>query len=194
MRALRVLGLNCVARANQTAAADDCHYACLPQQLAVGRPTEACLEQTGAKPFELRTGIAQAGDLYDRNGADLEQRALRERQEIQPTRENVLTHVAGMDVEPSSVELVMQFGVNEVDLTEIRLVRVLRDAREVLDGSASMRVTFDAETFDQANFWFGLLDEVVAAGAADREDGCGHGRSANGSNATMMSCRRSGRS
>ena len=50
-----------------------------------------------------------------------------------------------------------QFGVNDVDLTEIRLVRILRDAREALDGSTSMLGAFDAEPFDQADFRTGLL-------------------------------------
>jgi hypothetical protein len=49
-----------------------------------------------------------------------------------------------------------QFHVNDVDLTEFRLVRILRDASEVRDNSTSMRGAFDAEPFDQAHFpvWF----------------------------------------
>jgi hypothetical protein len=39
-----------------------------------------------------------------------------------------------------------------------------------------------------------LLVEPVAAVAADRDDECIHGRSASGSNAAMMSCRRRGMS
>jgi hypothetical protein len=87
-----------------------------------------------------------------------------------------------------------QFGANDVDLTEFGLVRILRDAREVLDGSTSMPGVFDAEPFDQADFRSGLIAKVLAAGTADRDDVCGHGQSANGSNATMISCRRSGKS
>jgi hypothetical protein len=117
---------------------------------------------------------------------------LRKRQQIDSAREDVFAYVARVDVEAGPVEFVVQLGVDKVDLTEIGLVRVLRDAGEMLNGDARMRVAFNAESFKQTDLELRLLAEPVAAIAADGDNGRGQGALTTGSNATAMSGRRNG--
>src|SRR3546814_19715743 len=59
--------------------------------------------------------------------------------------QDVLADLARPDVEPLRLQLVEQFGVDQVDLPEVRLGRIARDARAVLHRLAEMRVAGDNE-------------------------------------------------
>ena len=68
---------------------------------------------------------------------------------------------AGRDVEPVGAQLVVQLGVDEVDLAQVRLRRVARDARAVLDGLAGVRVAGDAEPGDERDRVHDRLADAV---------------------------------
>src|SRR3546814_8316106 len=84
--------------------------------------------------------------------------------------QDVLADLARPDVEPLRLQLVEQFGVDQVDLPEVRLGRVARDARAVLHRLAEMRVAGDTEAGDEADLGLIGLAERVRGAAADRDD------------------------
>ena len=64
----------------------------------------------------------------------------------------------------------MKLRMDDVHLPQVRLVRVDRDARAVLHGDARMRVTFDAESRDQADRLLIRFGHAVCRAATHRHD------------------------
>jgi len=62
---------------------------------------------------------------------------------------DVLAHVACADFETLRGEFIEQFGVNEMDLPQIRLGRIPRDTRTVFHRRTGMGFILDAKPFDQ---------------------------------------------
>jgi hypothetical protein len=77
-------------------------------------------------------------------------------------RRPVLAQIAWPNRETRRLQLVEQFGVQQVHLAKIRLRRIARHAGPVLHGPAHMRVTLDAQALDQHDRVFGQLAEAVA--------------------------------
>ena len=74
------------------------------------------------------------------------------------------------DREARGAQLVVQFGVDEVHLAEIRLDRVTRDPRAVLHRHAQVRVALDAEPDAAAGSRRGSVCHRVRGAAADCGD------------------------
>ncbi|MFN8536830.1 MAG: hypothetical protein U0232_05070 [Thermomicrobiales bacterium] len=74
----------------------------------------------------MGAGVAEAGDLDHRRVAQMEFCAGRQAEQIDAARGDVLAHLAGGQVEPARAQLVVQLGVDEVDLAQVRLVGVAR--------------------------------------------------------------------
>jgi hypothetical protein len=66
----------------------------------------------------------------------------------------------------------VELRVDQVDLTQVGLRGVRRDPRAVLDGDAEMRVSLDAEAFEEADAGHGRLAEGVLAVTADGGHHC----------------------
>ncbi len=64
----------------------------------------------------------------------------------------------------------MQFLVDQVDLAQVRLGRVLPHPRAVLHGDAVVGVALDAEAFQEADGGTHLLAERVGGAEAHRDD------------------------
>ena len=67
-------------------------------------------------------------------------------------------------------QLVEQLSVDQMDLTQVQLRRILADTRAMLDGLAHMRVAIDPEPREKANAERWCLAEVVATAKADGND------------------------
>ena len=94
-------------------------------------------------------------------------------EEIDATCSHVLAEIARFDREPSRTKLVVQLGVDEVHLPQVRLQRVPRHARPVPDGDALMRVSLHAQPRDETDTGLRRLAEGVAATPCDGDDECG---------------------
>jgi hypothetical protein len=68
------------------------------------------------------------------------------------------------------LELVVQLGVDQMDLPEVGLGRVAAYAREVLDCDPCVRVALDTQALDQADPLGGGLAESMPGGDADAHD------------------------
>jgi hypothetical protein len=78
--------------------------------------------------------------------------------------------LAGHDSETFRAQLVMQFGVDEVHLAQVRLCGVDGDARTMLHGDAGVSVTLDAEPVNEDCLASAGLAESMLAVAAHRDD------------------------
>ena len=81
----------------------------------------------------------------------------------------------GSTVKPLFRQFGEQLGVQQVNLAQVRLGRILRDSGTVLDGDAAVRIALDAQAFEQANGRLRSLAEAVLRMRADDDDSGGHG-------------------
>jgi hypothetical protein len=67
-------------------------------------------------------------------------------------------------------KLVVELGMDQVYLAEVRLLRIVAHPRKVLDRDAGVRVVGDSDPRDQPDAVAVLLAGAVAGAAADRDD------------------------
>jgi hypothetical protein len=96
--------------------------------------------QAGPEPVELAAGIAKAGHLDKSVGAEAQPRARREPEKVEPARRDVLPHGAGRHGEAGGEKLVVELGMDQMDLTQVGLRRIARHPRAVPDGRARVGV------------------------------------------------------
>jgi hypothetical protein len=84
----------------------------------------------------LLAWVAQAGYFDYRRVAEPQTRAGRQAQEVQPAGGNVFPHLASRHAEAARGQLVVEFGVHQVNLAQVGLRRIARYPRTVLDGDA----------------------------------------------------------
>src|SRR5262245_34174516 len=106
----------------------------------------------------------------------MQPRPSRKSQQIHPARGDILAHLSGEHAEPSSVEFVMEFSVDQMDLTQVGLAGVTRHSRTMLDQFAAVGVALDPTSRKQSNaplIWF---RECMRRAAAHGTDSCPHQR------------------
>jgi hypothetical protein len=74
----------------------------------------------------------------------MQPRAFREREQIEPARGDVLADFARPHVKSCRAQFIVQFGVDQMNLTEIGLCRVFSDAHQVLHRLTQMRIALYA--------------------------------------------------
>src|SRR4029079_13986617 len=176
MRRCRQFDLDGVARRHVAAREHDAHDARLADKGAVRIAIEHGGHESLLKAIDLDARIAQPGDLDHGAGTDVQPRAGRQRQQVDAARGDVLAELAGRHAEACGAQLLEQFGVDEMNLTQVRAGRVARNPRAMLDGDAGVRVAFDAESGGEADAQARWLAEVVAAIARNSDDSRAHGR------------------
>src|SRR5271167_2661732 len=80
---------------------------------------------------------------------------------------DILSHLPRPDVEPGRPQFVVQLGVDQVDLTKVRLGRIDSHPRAVLDCPSEVRVALDAEACNQPDGIDCRLAEGVHRAATD---------------------------
>ena len=83
-------------------------------------------------------------------------------------------HLAGHYGKARLPQFVVQFAVDQVHLTQIRLRRIARHPRTVFYRRAEMRVALDPEPLDQPDAVLVGFDQCVAWTAAHRRDHSAH--------------------
>src|SRR5262245_34327875 len=119
---------------------------------------------------DLLARVTQTGDFDNCLRPKPKECAGGERQQVESSRGDVLAHVASLNVEPLRTQFVMQFGVDEVDLAQVRLRRVDRNAGAMLHRDAGMCIALDPEPGEQSYLVGNGLAEPMLTVAADRDD------------------------
>lgn len=169
MRRRREVNRDGVAGTDLAAGDHDPHDAGLADQAALGVAIEYGVHQAWLKVVQLLAGVSQAGNL-DHGLANREPGARRQGQQIEAAGGDVLAHVARPDLDPLGEERLMQLGVDQMDLTQVRLVGVARDPRPVLHSLARMTVALHAKPRQQGDRRLFRLGKAMVTAAADRNN------------------------
>ena len=122
---------------------DYAHDAGLADQLPSVIAVQGGRHQARLDAIELGAGIAQSGDLDDCRVAQMQPRAGRELQQMDAASRDVLAHQAGRQLETGWLQLVVQLGMDQVHLPQVRLAGVARHPGAVLDRRTEVSVPFD---------------------------------------------------
>jgi hypothetical protein len=163
-----------IARADIAGRDDHAHYASLASHRTNLVAPDDFAEQAGLKPIDLDAWIPQSCDLDDGRGAESEERPHRQIEQRNATRGDVLAELTRLHRESGGQELVVKFGVDEVNLPQIRRIGIPRDTRAMLHCRSSMRVAVYAEPFDQSNRRLVLFAESVRIASRDGNYRCAH--------------------
>ena len=106
------------------AVSDDAHDAGLADQVALGVAVEHGGHQPRLDAVELVARVAQAGDLDDRLVAEAQARPGRQPSRSTPRVVTFSPIWPARHVEAAGPQLVVQLGVDEVDLAQVGLRRV----------------------------------------------------------------------
>ena len=114
----RVLG------ADDTSGQNHAHHPGAPYDGTVGRAAGHVTQQALVVRLDLDTRIAQALDPDHGRGAEVEQGAGRQPEEVDASGGHVLAEVTRGDLVPVPGEVVEELSVYQVDLPEVRLAGV----------------------------------------------------------------------
>ena len=95
---------------------DNAHDTRLAHKVSIGIAIEHRCHQPGLDLFELEAWITQAGNLDNGMVADMQQCARREAEQVYTFRGDILAHLPCRDLVAGRTELIVQFGMNQVDL------------------------------------------------------------------------------
>ena len=143
---------------------NNAHHSRFADQAPIWQPIQDCGKQPSPKALDLRARIAQASHLNQRVVPEKKPRSCGQIKEVHTASRDVLSHVPGRDRKPSGLELSEQFFVQQVDLPQVRLTWVLRDARAVLHSLAAVGIAANAMTLDQFNLVGNAFGERVLRG------------------------------
>ncbi len=174
MRTARQRNADDVIGSDDAIGEDDGHDARFANEIAGSVVIENGRQEPGLKALDLRAGISQAGEFENRGAAEAELRATRELEQRNPLRGDVLSDVSGIDRKPALGELGEQFSGDEMNLPKVRLRRIAGDARQMLDGAARVRITFDAKVPAERDGGLHCLAEVVSAAQRHTNDNTSH--------------------
>lgn len=146
---------------------DDSHDAGLPDLCTSGAARDAGFHQAGMKRVHLRARFAQAGDLDDGAGTKRKPSSQGKPEQVDAGRGNVFAHLSGADGDASRGEFGEEFGVQQMDLAEVRRGGVFAHAVEMLGGGTGVRVAVNAVVGDEADSGFDLLAEAVDSASRD---------------------------
>ncbi len=149
MRLGRQLDADAVMRADGSTGYDDAHDPGLADQAPVLVAAKDGLHQPGLEVVQLITGVAQPGHLDDRVGTDVQPAAARKAEEVEAAGGDVLAQLPRCDVEAAIPQLVVEFGMNEVNLPQVRRSPVRPNSGAMLHGHPGMRIVVHPDTDEE---------------------------------------------
>jgi hypothetical protein len=120
--------------------------------------------------IKLRAGIAQSSDFHHSLGPQAKPCAGAKREQIKAARGHILTNVTGLERETLGGEFFEDFGMQQMQLAQIGLRWIARNAGAMLYRNASMRITFNAKPGEQFQAFNRLLAEAMRTIAGKRLD------------------------
>ena len=133
-----------VARLDVAGGKYDAHDAGLANQITVLVAPQNRSHQTGAVVIQLSARVPEAGDFNDGRITNVKSRAPWQCEQIDATCRDVLSNRPRSHPKPSCIELIEQLLVDQVDLPQIWLGRILGNARTVLNSHSEVGITLDA--------------------------------------------------
>lgn len=161
MRSGRKLDGDAVSRLQDPAVQNDRHHPGLADQVPVRVAIEDRRHQTWLDPVELGAGVAESGQFDSRRVSQAELGSGREAEQVDAMGGYVLAHHSRPESETATTELVVELGVEEMDLTQVRLGRVLTNPRPMLDRPAKMSIALDTETREKTDLGDHRLHQSV---------------------------------
>ena len=168
-----------VTGADDAAGDDHAHHAGTSYDGAIGRATGHPLQQALVVRLDLHARVPEAFHADHGVGAEVEQGAGRQAEEVDAAGGHVLAEVTGGDPVPVSGDVVEQLSLEQVHLSEVRLVGIASHARPVLHQRTGMGIALDAEPLEQRDRRHLLLAEPVPRVAVHGDDGLLHGHARN---------------
>jgi hypothetical protein len=170
VRSIRALDADQVALVHDPSRHDDPHDPGEADQRAALVAPPRRLHEPGLQAVQLPARIAQPGDLDDRLLADVQRAPAREREEVEATSRDVLSHEPDVDLEPLGAKVDVQLRREQMDLTQVRLGGIAREPAQVLHRGATMRIALDAETREQPDALPCLLADRVLRAQVNGDD------------------------
>ena len=136
-------------------------------------PYQDSRQQAVLKLFDLAAGIAQTGHLKHHVVANSKQGGFRKSEKIDAARRNVFAELCRRQVKALRCQFVEQLGVDQVNLTKVRLVGVYSHSGAMLDQVSLMGVSLDAEPGDDLDLGRPSLRESMFAVSRDSNDTSG---------------------
>jgi hypothetical protein len=153
---------------------DRSHDPSLANKLSLSGSGEHCGKKTGLEAFNLRARVTESSDPNHRPRTDSKDRPFAETKQWQTRGGDVFAHLARSYVQTCFGEFVEQLLVQQVNLPEVRLTRVLGYTRAVFDCRAKVGVSGNAVPFDQLDARHRIFRKGVSGLEMDRPDECSH--------------------
>lgn len=166
MRFAGQLGADRVSGTNFAPGDDNPHDAGLDHDDPILSALRECCQEPGTKGLDLPAGVAQACDFDDRSLAYMQPRASGKGKKSETACSDVLSDVAGREIESRLAQLVMKFGMNQVHLAQIGSCRVFFHAHAMLHRRSEMGITFDTQAGNELDCSNIRLREIVTLVAA----------------------------
>ncbi len=161
---------------------DDSHDASLPHNRTSLVPAQSRCHQALPKSVELTAWVPQPGNPKLGGRSDPKHCARGQPKKIDRPRQDVVANIARTDDKALLRQLLKKFRVQQMNLTQVGLLRVTQDAGAVLYGRAEVRIAFHTEASQQPDPHPWLLAEPVRAALADRFDESQHQNHSSGLN------------
>ena len=139
------LNFDWIARPNRPACFHDRHDTGLADELSVRSSVQNCCQQAGLEFFDLVARISQTGHLEDHVASNSQQRARWQREKVDAACGDVFSEFRRGHAKAHRSQFVKQLGVNQMDLTKVRLAGIDADSGPVFDLVSLVRITLDAE-------------------------------------------------
>jgi hypothetical protein len=137
----------------------DTHHTRLADQVSIFITIQYGRKKSLLEVVQLCARISQAGDRDHRRAAQMKACPLGQGKQVKTFGRYVFAQVTRQYLETAPLQFLEQFGMNQVNLAEIRLRRVFRDTGAMLDSHAGMGVPFHADPGDQLDAGLHLLAE-----------------------------------
>ena len=143
-----------IARLHQSTHQHDAHNPRFAHQITLCIVIEDSSQQSWLKRIELRTRVAQPGNLHNCCRTDLEPCVDGQREQIDAACGHIFAQLAGEYYEARRPQFIVQFGVDQVYLAQVWLRRVGRHARAMLDRRSHMCIARHTQAGQQLDDWF----------------------------------------
>jgi hypothetical protein len=138
------LNVNRISRLNVTTLENDAHHASFADQVSLFVVIENRLHHAFLETVDLDAGIAQTRDLNHGRIPEAQSRPCRQREQINSTRCDVLAYLSGRNGKSSRLQFIMELSLDEMNLTQVGLAWIFRNARAVLHRFALMGIAVNA--------------------------------------------------
>jgi hypothetical protein len=141
----RQFDLDRIPGSNLSGSEDDAHDAGFEDWVSLLVAAQNRRHQTRPVGVQLPARIPEASHAYDCGITNVKPRSPWQREQVNTARRDILSNCPGSELETTDIQLVKQFLVDQVYLTEIWSGWVFSNARAVLDGYSKVSIALDSQ-------------------------------------------------